>query len=131
MAGGAALVTACDLALAAETATFGYPGIARGLVAPAVVARLARAVGERPARQLLLTGQSIAAARALELGLVSEVVPAADLLARARAWARRLAEHPRAALLDTKRLLNTLRAAPPQAATLPGQAVVHRPDKMK
>ncbi|MEI7687550.1 MAG: enoyl-CoA hydratase/isomerase family protein, partial [Planctomycetota bacterium] len=55
VAGGAGLVTVCDLAIASEAARFGYPEVRRGLVAAMVLPHLLRHVGERMARYLLLT----------------------------------------------------------------------------
>src|SRR6267378_2821644 len=77
VAGGAGLVTVCDLALAAPEAKFGYPEVRRGLVAAMVMPHLMRHVGERMARYLLLTGETIGADEAIRCGLVNEVVPAA------------------------------------------------------
>src|SRR5438132_10817778 len=91
VAGGAGLVTVCDLALAAPEARFGYPEVRRGLVAAMVMPHLLRHVGERMARYLLLTGDLIDAAEACRTGLINAVVPAAELLDRAMTWARSLA----------------------------------------
>ena len=64
VAGGAGLVSVCDLAVAASTAIFGYPEVRRGLVAALVMPHLMRHVGERMARWLLLSGEMIDAASA-------------------------------------------------------------------
>ena len=64
MAGGAGLVTVCDLAVAVPEAKFGYPEVRRGLVAAMVMPHLLRHVGERMARYLLLTGELIDAEEA-------------------------------------------------------------------
>src|SRR5439155_26819638 len=61
VAGGAGLMTVCDLALAAPGAKLGYPEVRRGLVAAMVMPHLLRHVGERTARYLLLTGELIGA----------------------------------------------------------------------
>ena len=74
VAGGAGLVTVCDLAVAVPTAKFGYPEVRRGLVAAMVMPHLLRHVGERAARWLLLTGELIDAAEAQRVGLVNAVV---------------------------------------------------------
>ncbi len=105
VAGGAGLVTVCDLALAAPEAKFGYPEVRRGLVAAMVMPHLLRHVGERTARYLLLTGDLIDAAEALRAGLINEVVPAANLQARADAVSQALAEGGPSALAQTKKLL--------------------------
>src|SRR5207245_10266300 len=70
VAGGAGLVTVCDLALAVPEARFGYPEVRRGLVAAMVMPHLLRHVGERTARYLLLTGELIDAGEAGATGLV-------------------------------------------------------------
>jgi methylglutaconyl-CoA hydratase len=108
VAGGAGLVTVCDLALAVPETKLGYPEVRRGLVAAMVMPHLLRHVGERTARYLLLTGEVIDAAEACRTGLVNAVVPAADLMERALAWARSLAEGGPQALANTKALLQRL-----------------------
>jgi methylglutaconyl-CoA hydratase len=108
VAGGAGLVTVCDLALAVPEAKLGYPEVRRGLVAAMVMPHLLRHVGERTARYLLLTGELIDAAEAWRTGLVNAVVPASDLLERALAWARSLAEGGPQALANTKAILQRL-----------------------
>ncbi|MCS7046002.1 MAG: enoyl-CoA hydratase-related protein [Gemmataceae bacterium] len=106
VAGGAGLVTVCDLAVAAPEARFGYPEVRRGLVAAMVMPHLLRHVGERTARYLLLTGEMIDAEAALRCGLVNAVVPAEQLLPQALAWAQALAEGGPQALARTKELLH-------------------------
>src|SRR5262245_20682821 len=71
VAGGAGLVTVCDLAVAAHEARFGYPEVRRGLVAAMVMPHLLRHVGERAARYLLLTGDLIDAGEACRVGLIN------------------------------------------------------------
>lgn len=105
VAGGAGLVTVCDLAVAASEARFGYPEVRRGLVAAMVMPHLMRHVGERLARYLLLTGELIDAETAARGGLVNEVVPAAAVLERALALGRSLAEGGPQALARTKEYL--------------------------
>src|SRR5262249_50925781 len=92
VAGGAGLVTVCDLAVAAPEAKFGYPEVRRGLVAAMVMPHLLRHVGERMARYLLLTGELIDAEEACRTGLLNVVVPSSELLDRAMVLARSLAE---------------------------------------
>jgi methylglutaconyl-CoA hydratase len=105
VAGGAGLVSACDLAVAVPEARFGYPEVRRGLVAAMVMPHLLRHVGERMARYLLLTGELIGAEEACRAGLINAVAPAEQLLARALAWAHALAEGGPNALARTKELL--------------------------
>ena len=105
VAGGAGLVTVCDLAVAADRAKFGYPEVRRGLVAAMVLPHLLRHVGERTARWLLLSGELIAAAEAARVGLVNEVVPPVQLMGTAFAWCDSLAAGGPKALATTKALL--------------------------
>jgi methylglutaconyl-CoA hydratase len=106
LAGGAGLVTVCDLALAVPEAKFGYPEVRRGLVAAMVMPHLLRHVGERLARYLLLTGEVIDAGEAQRGGLINAVAPAGQLMERAAAWAHSLAEGGPHALQRTKELLH-------------------------
>ncbi len=105
VAGGAGLVSVCDLAVAADGALFGYPEVRRGLVAAMVLPHLLRHAGERTARRLLLTGELIDAAEAARVGLVNRVVPADQLLGVAFDWCRSLAAGGPKALATTKALL--------------------------
>jgi methylglutaconyl-CoA hydratase len=105
VAGGAGLVTVCDLAIAVPGAKFGYPEVRRGLVAAMVMPHLLRHVGERTARWLLLTGDVIDAAAAEKCGLINAVVPPEKLIETANAWAKSLAEGGPMALTKTKELL--------------------------
>jgi methylglutaconyl-CoA hydratase len=105
VAGGAGLVTVCDLAVAVPAAKFGYPEVRRGLVAAMVMPHLLRHVNERAARWLLLTGELIDADAARRFGLISEVVNAELLLPTAEAWAGMLALGGPKALATTKELL--------------------------
>jgi len=106
VAGGAGLVTVCDLALAVPEAKFGYPEVRRGLVAAMVMTHLLRHVGERMARYLLLTGEMIDAETAEATGLINEVVPASLLQEKALLLGRSLAEGGPSALAQTKALLH-------------------------
>ena len=105
LAGGAGLITVCDMAVAVPEAKFGYPEVRRGLVAAMVMPHLLRHVGERMARYLLLTGEAIDAAEAQRGGLINEVVPPEQLMNRALALARAFAEGGPHALARTKQLL--------------------------
>jgi methylglutaconyl-CoA hydratase len=105
VAGGAGLVTVCDLALAVPEARLGYPEVRRGLVAAMVMPHLLRHVGERTARYLLLSGELIDAGEAYRTGLINAVVPAPELMERGHAWCRSLAEGGPNALASTKALL--------------------------
>jgi enoyl-CoA hydratase/carnithine racemase len=86
-AAGCQLVAACDLAVAAEEATFATPGVKIGLFCTTPMVPLVRAVPPKVAMEMLLTGQPITAQRAREVGLVNRVVPANELDAAVRALA--------------------------------------------
>jgi enoyl-CoA hydratase/carnithine racemase len=89
LGGGLELALACDIIVAAEHAAFGLPEPRRGLLAAGVGAlRLPRQIGLKVAMGYLLTGRHMSAARAYELGLVNQVVPAADLDATVDEWVR-------------------------------------------
>ena len=74
-AAGCQLVATCDLAVAADTARFATPGVNIGLFCSTPMVALTRAIGRKPAMEMLLTGDLIDAGRARELGLVNRVVP--------------------------------------------------------
>ncbi len=74
-AGGCGLATACDMVVAREDASFGYPEVQRGFVPAMVMAMLRRAVGEKAAFELVATGRSLTGQEALDLGLISRVIP--------------------------------------------------------
>jgi len=105
VAGGAGLVTVCDIAIAVPEARFGYPEVRRGLVAAMVMPHLMRHVGERMARYLLLSGDVIGANEAAQAGLINEVVAADKLIERATAIAKACAEGGPNALALTKTYL--------------------------
>lgn len=114
-AGGLALVCACDFALAAESASFGCPGIRQGLVAPLLYEQIRRCAGERAARRLFLSGEMISAETARAIGLVDEIRPADDLLPAARQLSDALARIPGAALAAAKSEMHALRRLQPAA----------------
>ncbi|MBI3461615.1 MAG: enoyl-CoA hydratase/isomerase family protein, partial [Planctomycetes bacterium] len=76
--GGAGLVTACDLAIAATEAKIGYPEVRRGIVPAIVTPLLLRVVPPRTAKYLFLTGNLVEAAEAVRLGIYNYVVPLAE-----------------------------------------------------
>jgi enoyl-CoA hydratase len=79
LAGGFGLAAACDLVIAADTATFGAPEVRVGLWPMMITAVLQRAVPHKVALELMMTGRRIDAAEAQRIGIVSRVVPLADL----------------------------------------------------
>jgi 2-(1,2-epoxy-1,2-dihydrophenyl)acetyl-CoA isomerase len=104
---GAHLALACDLVIAAESATFTEIFARRGLVPDGGGAYLlTRLVGGHKAKELMFFADDVPAAEALALGLVNRVVPDADLGKAAREWAERLAAGPTRAFALTKNLVN-------------------------
>jgi enoyl-CoA hydratase len=91
LGGGCELALACDLRIAADHAVFGLPEPTLGIIPGAGgTQRLPRVVGLGRAKEMILTGARWDAARALEVGLVSAMVPQADLARTAREWADRV-----------------------------------------
>ena len=95
LGGGCELAMICDLIIAADTARFGQPEIQLGVMPGAGgTQRLTRAVGKAKAMDLILTGRMMDAAEAERSGLVSRVVPAAELMTEALAAANRSPAFP-------------------------------------
>ena len=89
--GGCELAAACDLRIAADHARFGQPEVSLGIIPGAGgTQRLPRLIGLGRAKHLILTGDAIDAKTALEWGLVTQVVPGAELMTAARALADRV-----------------------------------------
>ncbi len=93
LGGGLEIALACDVIVAADHATLGLPEPRVGLMAAAVgVHRLPRAIPQKIAMGMILTGRRITAAEAARYGLVNEVVPGSALHATAERWAREIVE---------------------------------------
>lgn len=105
IAGGTGLATICDFTLATPESKFGYTEVRIGFVPAIVSTFLVRQVGEKHARDLLLTGRIFSAEEGLRLGLVNEIVGPERLLMRAYELARKLIENSPASLRATKELL--------------------------
>jgi 2-(1,2-epoxy-1,2-dihydrophenyl)acetyl-CoA isomerase len=102
---GFSLALACDLRIAAESATFVQAFVRIGLIPDlASTYFLPRLIGPARAAELAMLGETVDAARALDLGIVNRVVPDAELAGAAAEWAGRLARGPRSIAL-TKRAL--------------------------
>ncbi len=99
LAGGFDLAVLADLRVAADTARFAHVEHAFGDV---VYRPLRELIGGGLARELVLTGRNVDAAEALAIGLVNQVVPAADVVAAALAMAAQIAQTPRELLVRTK-----------------------------
>ncbi len=118
LGGGCEMVLAADLAIAAENARFALPETLRGLVPLAGVHLLARRVGLKDALGLLLTGRQIAAAEALRIGLVNEVVPEGQAVAAATEWARLIVQASPAATAACLAMVRESLAIPDTATAM-------------
>lgn len=108
--GGTELVLAADLAIAAETATFGLPEVRRGLIAAAGgLVRLPDQLPRKVAMRMILTGAPIDAATALRWGLVNDVVPVDSLLESALGLAHQIAANAPLAVQASKRVAQGIR----------------------
>jgi methylglutaconyl-CoA hydratase len=121
-AGGAGLMAACDFAIVAERARIAYPEVIRGLVPAVVMFDLTRLVGDRRARQLLLSGQPISTKLAIEWGLVNQVTTTPETcLAEAIRVGKSFVLSGPQAVASIKRLLDETHGRP---ETLRGAAAV-------
>jgi len=105
IAGGAGLATLCDFTLATPEAKFGFTEARIGFVPAIVSAFLALQIGDKAARDLLLTARLVNAEEALRLGLVNEVVSRGELYVRVQMLAETLTANSPQSLSATKRLL--------------------------
>lgn len=105
IAGGTGLALLCDFTLAVSEAKFGYTEVRIGFVPAIVSTFLLRQVGEKQARDLLLTGRLFGADEAVRLGLVNKIVEPDQLMVRTRELAALLMENSSASLKATKQLL--------------------------
>jgi enoyl-CoA hydratase/carnithine racemase len=103
LGGGCELALACDVRIAAEDAKLGQPEIMLGLIPGAGgTQRLSRLVGPSRAKELIFTGRFVGADEALRIGLVDQMVPAADVYVAAARWAAQFANGPAYALRAAK-----------------------------
>jgi methylglutaconyl-CoA hydratase len=105
LAGGAGLASACDVIIADESATFGYPEVKLGFVPAMVMAMLVRIVGEKRAFELAALGDNFPAHEALRMGLVTRVVPAASFDEEVQTCAAGLAQRSASAVQLIRRLV--------------------------
>jgi len=112
LGGGCELVAGCDIVIASPAARFGLPEIKLGVFPPVAAVLLPRVVGERRARELLLTGEIFDAQEARRLGLVSHVVESAQLEARLQEVLSKLRELSAPALEMTRRAMDEARGRP-------------------
>jgi enoyl-CoA hydratase/carnithine racemase len=101
------LALACDLRFAADDAQLGQPEILLGIIPGAGgTQRLPRLVGPARAKELIYTGRFVAAAEALQIGLVDRVLPSAEVYPAAVAWARQFESGPALALRAAKQAID-------------------------
>jgi methylglutaconyl-CoA hydratase len=105
MAGGMGLATICDFTLATEESRFGYTEVKIGFVPALVSAFLLQQLGEKQARDLLLTGRIVSAQEAHALGLVNRILPAAELDAAVQELTTMLLANSPSSMRATKHLL--------------------------
>jgi methylglutaconyl-CoA hydratase len=105
LAGGCGLATACDLVLASESASFGYPEVRIGFVPAMVAGLLRRNVGEKRAFEMITRGEILSAAEAERVGLINRVFADADFDERAGRYVAELGERSPLALQLCKRVL--------------------------
>ncbi len=106
IAGGMGLATICDFTLSVPEAKFGYTEARIGFIPALVASFLSLQVGEKKARDLLLTARLMSAEEAHQMGLVNEVVSDSILIARARQLAHQLLQNSPESLRATKVLLS-------------------------
>ena len=112
MGGGCGLVACCTFAIAKESAVLGTPEIKRGLFPFMILAPLARVVPRRELLEMILLGEKISARRALELGILSHVVPDAELDAAVKTLAGKLAAQSPTAMSMGLRAFHTYAEVP-------------------
>ncbi|HEV7473269.1 MAG TPA: enoyl-CoA hydratase-related protein [Pyrinomonadaceae bacterium] len=110
LGGGCELVAACDIVIASERARFGQPEIKLGVFPPVAALLLPQVIGDKRARELILTGELIEAAEALRLGLVNYLLPAAELEQKTAEILSRFRQLSAAALGVAKEAMNLGRA---------------------
>jgi enoyl-CoA hydratase/carnithine racemase len=133
--GGAELSWGCDLRIAAESATYGQPEVALGILPGAGgTTRLARLIGPTKCMEMILDGRPITAREALALGAINRVVPDDRLREEAIAWAAHIARWPAWSLEACKRSLVEGRDLPLEAARRNEQQIfqqtARRPDAL-
>src|SRR5579885_2665807 len=111
LAGGCGIATLCDFTIAVPDAKFGYTEVKIGFLPAIVSVFLTRQIGEKRARDLLLTGRLVEAQEAKEMGLVNEIVAPEKLMARARELSDMLVAASPSSVTRAKRLLTTAEAA--------------------
>jgi cyclohexa-1,5-dienecarbonyl-CoA hydratase len=112
LGGGCELVAGCDIVIASERARFGQPEIKLGVFPPVAAVLLPRIIGDKRARELMLTGELIDAAEAARLGLVNYMVSSEQLAQKTDEILSRLRELSAPALETTRRAIDMARGLP-------------------
>jgi methylglutaconyl-CoA hydratase len=132
LAGGCGIATLCDFTVAVPEAKFGYTEVKIGFLPAIVSVFLTRQIGEKRARDLLLTGRLVDGPEAKELGLVNEIVPADKLMKRVNELAEVLIAASPISITRAKRLLVSAAAdsldAELERAVLENAHIRHTPD---
>jgi len=126
LGGGMELAMLCDIIIAADSAKFAQPEITLGII-PGIggTQRLTRAVGKARAFDMILTGRQIDAQEAARIGLISRVVPAAELAAEAMALAEKIAAMPLPAVMAAKRAIRAAYELPLSDGVAAEQRLFH------
>lgn len=110
--GGAGIVAACDIAIAADNAKFCFSEVRLGLIPAVISPYVIRCIGERASRALFLTAEVIEAEEAHRLQLVNKVVPHKELESFSLNYAQHLAKLPQGALSECKKLIHEVSTSP-------------------
>ncbi len=106
LAGGCGLASVCDFIYATPQARFGYPEVRIGFIAALVSTFLIRQIGERRARELLLTGNILSAAEAKKIGMITEVIEKEEIQRQAEGLIQQLQQNSAVAMAHSKALVN-------------------------
>lgn len=112
LGGGCALAIACDMVLAVDIASFGYPEIKHGFTARGIVPPLVRQVGRKAAFELIMTGRAVTPDEALRMGMINRIVAADALMEEARALGATFAGYALEALAMMKKILYAVADVP-------------------
>ncbi len=112
MGGGAGLVAACDIAIAATTANFCFSEVKLGLIPAVISPYVIKAIGERATMALFMSAETFDAKRAFELQLVQHCVPEEELLSYTLQYAKQMAQWPAGAVKAAKSLVRQVANQP-------------------
>lgn len=121
---GAGIAMACDIVVAGDGAKLGYPEIQHGLVSSFTTVGLLDLVGMRKAFEFVITGRRIPAPEALDIGMVNEVVPEAEVVGRCWDMARQIAAFTEDAVYTTKQFFYEAAEMPFSSGTMAAERVV-------